>query len=210
MNTRPYAAPRRATQKAETRTRIVQAAARLCARRGFAATRTLDVANAARVSHGAVFAHFQSRDRLMTAVVAELARQITDPLHAIDSSRGGLDRALAAHLEVLADCEDQLRWLLLEAPLLPKGLNVAWLGLQSAVASHLAPAVERDIAEGRIRPVTLPFLLNTWTGLVHHYVLNRELFSPGKSVLRTRGPELLAQFLDLVSQSGRYSKRSTR
>jgi len=189
----------RATQKAETRARILQHAKRLCARRGFVRTRTIDVARAARVSHGSVFVHFPSRDGLVAAVVAEMAREITDALHAKATSGGTLADVLGAHLACLAEREDEVRWLLLEAPLLPKGFHTAWVGLQSAVSFHVLQAAERDMAAGRVREMAPHLLFNTWIGLVNHYVMNRDLFAPGRSVLAEHGEALRAHFLDLVS-----------
>ncbi|MBX5481881.1 MAG: TetR/AcrR family transcriptional regulator [Myxococcaceae bacterium] len=189
----------RAAQKAETRRRILEHARRLCARRGFARTRTVDVAKAARVSHGSVFVHFPSREALMAAVVGEMAREITDALHALGSQDAPLREVLAKHLDCLADREDELRWLLLEAPLLPKGFDAEWVGVQSAVAHHIAEAAARDMAAGRIREIPLHLLFNTWIGLVHHYVIHRELFAPGRSALKTHGRELLDHFMGLIS-----------
>jgi hypothetical protein len=40
---------------------------------------------------------------------------------------------------------------------------------------------------------------NAWIGLVHYYVIKRELFAPGKTVLREHGPALLDHSLTLVS-----------
>lgn len=193
----------RELQKAETRHRILAKAKLLCARQGFARTRTLDVARAARVSHGSVFVHFPSREDLMSAVVAEMAREITDAVHARATTGGSLRDVLAAHLDCLAERENQIRWLVLEAPLLPKGFHTSWLGLQSAVSSHLSKAAEREMAAGRIKKMPLHLLFNTWVGLVHHYVINRDLYAPGRSVLREHGPALLEHFLELVSTKGR-------
>lgn len=190
---------RRAVQKADTRRRILQKAKLLCARRGFARTRTLDVARAARVSHGSVFVHFPSREDLITAVVSEMALEITDALHALASEGASLREVLAAHLECLAEREDQVRWLLVDGPVLPEGFRLAWLGLQSAISFHVSQAAERDMAAGRVRRLPLHLVFNTWIGLVHHYVMNRELFAPGQSVLRAHGRMLLAHFLALVS-----------
>jgi AcrR family transcriptional regulator len=193
----------RAGQKAETRRRILESAKRLCARRGFAGTRTLDVARQARVSHGSVFVHFPSREDLMSAVVGELAREITDAIHARAHGGGSLRDALTAHLDGLAEHEDAIRWLLLETPLLPRGFHLAWVGMQSAISVHLAEAAERDIAAGRVRAMPTHLLFNTWIGLIHHYLINRELFAPGRSVLRAHGPELLDHFMSLVEAKGR-------
>ena len=195
----------RADRKAETRRRILDTAKRLCARRGFAATRTIDVAKHARVSHGSVFVHFPSREDLMGEVVGAMAREITDAVHTRAHGGGSLRDTLAAHLDALAEHEDAIRWLLLETPTLPRGFHLAWVGLQSAISIHLAEAAEREIAAGRVRRMPIHLLFNTWIGLVHHYVINRELFAPGRSVLRAHGAELLDHFMGLVEapQKGR-------
>jgi AcrR family transcriptional regulator len=189
----------RAAQKADTRRRILDTAKRLCARRGFAATRTLDVARHAKVSHGSVFVHFPSREDLIGAVIGELARDITDAVYArVHGAGGALRDGLRAHLDALAEHEEAIRWLLLETPLLPGGFHLAWVGLQSAISVHLAEAAARDIAAGRVRAMPAHLLFNTWIGLIHHYVINRELFAPGRSVLRAHGDELLDHFMGLI------------
>ena len=192
---------RRSLQKVETRSRILVHATRLCARRGFARTRTIDVARAAGVSHGSVFVHFPSREDLITAVVAEMAREITDALHALSTAGATVREVLTAHVECLAVRESQIRWILLETPTLPKGFHSAWLGLQSAVSVHLSGPIEREMAGGTIRRMPLHLLFNTWTGLIHHYVINRDLFAPGRSVLKEHGPVLVDHFMNLLAAS---------
>lgn len=201
MSARSSSVGARDTQKQETRQRILSKAALLCARKGFARTKTADVARAARVSHGSVFVHFPSREELMTAVVSEMAREITDALHARAFKGGSLREVLDAHVECVSEREDQIRWLLLEVPLLPKGFHSAWLGLQSAISFHVAQAAEREMAAGTVKKMPVHLLFNTWVGLVHHYLINRELYAPGGGVLREHGQALLDHFMALVSRA---------
>jgi hypothetical protein len=46
----------------------------------------------------------------------------------------------------------------------------------------------------------LHLLFNTWIGLVNHYLVNRELFAPGASVIERRGAELLDHFMNLIGR----------
>ncbi|MNC80717.1 hypothetical protein D3C75_1336170 [compost metagenome] len=46
-------------------------------------------------------------------------------------------------------------------------------------------------------------LFNSWIGLLHHYLMNRDLFAPDESVLERYGKELLAHFMRMVSPEGR-------
>ena len=44
-------------------------------------------------------------------------------------------------------------------------------------------------------------LFDTWLGLIHHYVCNRDLFArANRPVLSDRGPELLEHFLLLIEK----------
>lgn len=189
----------RALRKQLTRERVLDKAAQLCARAGFAELRTAEVAKAAGVSHGAVFVHFPSRDDLLLAVAARFGQAITDSMHSLLASRATVREILRAHLSGLAEYEEPYRRLLIEVPHLPPGARASWIGLQSAISSHIGLAAEREIAAGTIRPMPAHLLFNTWVGLVHHYLANREQFAPGRSVLAEHGERLIDHYMHLIS-----------
>jgi AcrR family transcriptional regulator len=179
-------------QKQETRLQLLQSASRLMAQNGFLGTRTADVAADLGLSHGAVFVHFPRRDDLWLEVVNDLGRRLTDRLHAMAGR--GLREALQVHLRCLSEEELLYARLLDERHQLPEACSLAWIGIQSAVSHHLMRA-----AEGERLVKTPPHLLfNTWTGLVHHYLLNRDLFAPRGGVLRKHGRDLVDHFLKLA------------
>ena len=60
-----------------TRKKILVAASRLFARRGYHKTTITDIAQAIGLTSGAIFHHFASKEALLEAVVAWLARGIT-------------------------------------------------------------------------------------------------------------------------------------
>jgi AcrR family transcriptional regulator len=75
---RPLAPPRRRTQAertAETRLRILKAAANLIRRRGYARFRTAEVAAEAGVSRGAQLHHFPTKDSLVVATLEHVFEQ---------------------------------------------------------------------------------------------------------------------------------------
>src|SRR5688500_8739572 len=116
----------RTQQKEETRLRIVHQATRLVAKRGFAATKTADVAKKAGLSHGAVFVHFPTRAGLVLEVASRLGREMTDRLHELASSGHTLREVLHAHLTCIEEREDLYRHLLIEGPSLPAGFRTIW------------------------------------------------------------------------------------
>lgn len=188
----------REQQKAMTRRRVINAAAYLFAKQGVSATPTADIARRAKLSHGGLFVHFGSRDELLAEVVATIGMDITDRIHELISSDASLEAVLRSHIECLAKHEASYAAFLMESRLLPKDVLRTWVSVQSAISEHIAVAADRDAAAEKIRDLPPHILYNTWIGLVHHYLMNRALFAPGRSVLQKCGRELVDQYLTLV------------
>jgi AcrR family transcriptional regulator len=72
---------------AETRERLLRAAADEFARRGYDGTRVADIAAAARVSNGALYAHFCSKAELLVAALRTHGRQLLAELFAAEPDR---------------------------------------------------------------------------------------------------------------------------
>jgi AcrR family transcriptional regulator len=86
----------RSERKAATRTRLLEAAARVYARRGFAGATLDEVAAEAGFTKGAVYAHFGSKENLLLALLQEhLAGQIAEQLELFDRERATWERPLA-------------------------------------------------------------------------------------------------------------------
>jgi len=186
-------------RKQATRDRLIRAAHRRFARHGILATRVTDVAAAAGVAHGTAFLHFPTRDHLVAAVIKHHSGQIALRLHDMAAGGASVRSVLQAHLAGLAEDEAFYARLVMEGPLLDDPARTTLLGIQSAISIHLAAAAEREMATGRMRIIPISFLFNLWIGLIHHHVAHRDLFAPGESVLASRGPALIDQFLRLLS-----------
>jgi AcrR family transcriptional regulator len=103
---RKYSMSRRAATVAETRTRIVQAAAELYRERPIAATSMNEIARHAGVATATVLNHFPTPDDLAAAVVEELLRLLRPPTASIFDGQEtvparvrALARALASFFE---------------------------------------------------------------------------------------------------------------
>lgn len=192
----------RADKKEQTRTLLLETALDLMAERGITATRTIDVAERAGVAHGTVFLHFPTRDDLVDAVVGEHADQIAGRLHELADGEATVRDVLAAHLAGLAEHEAFHARLVMEGPLLPPYARATLLGIHSAISAHLAQAAGFEMATGAIKNMPIPLLFNTWLGLIHHYLTNRDLFAPGESVVERWGPTLLDHYVRLLRPTG--------
>ena len=82
--------------------------------------------------------------------------------------------------------------------MLPPKVRSTLLMLHAAVSQRLFFALERERKLGRVRKIERPLLFNTWIGLVHHYLVNRDMFANGDSVIAKHGESLVQHFMTLV------------
>lgn len=80
---------------AETRDRLLQAAADVFGQRGYDGTRVADIAATAGVSNGALYAHFGSKAELLAAALQTHGRRLLAELFAADPDRSVTDALLA-------------------------------------------------------------------------------------------------------------------
>ncbi|WP_169988887.1 MULTISPECIES: TetR/AcrR family transcriptional regulator [unclassified Microbispora] len=80
---------------AETRERLLRAAADVFARRGYEGTRVADIAAAAGVSNGALYAHFGSKAELLVAALRTHGPRLLADLLAADPDRPVADLLIA-------------------------------------------------------------------------------------------------------------------
>lgn len=103
-------------RKAETRARLIAAAADLFARKGFAAVSAEAVADAAGRTTGALYAHFGSKDGLLLALVEQWLEESASRIESIVESATDLDGRLRALWRGFTAPHDEHgdAWLLLE------------------------------------------------------------------------------------------------
>ncbi len=88
--------PTRAETQAETRTRLIQAAASVFARRGFQAATVEEIAAEAGYSHGAVYSNFTGKEQLFLAVFEQyMTQRIEEVAHATEIEGSFAERARA-------------------------------------------------------------------------------------------------------------------
>ncbi len=189
-------------QKLQMRRRILEAAIEVFSREGIGAAPTAEIAKEAGVSHGSVFVHFGSQAGLVAAAIEDFGAGVANRIHELISAGATTRTILEAHLTAIAEREGFYARLAVEAPQLSTRARDSLVAIQSAICHHLSPVVEADTRAGRLKAMPLHLLFNTWIGLVHHYLANRELFAPGASVIERRGEELLDHFMKLISTGG--------
>ncbi len=190
----------RQTQKEQTRQRLLETAYEVFSRHGIMSTRMADIAQAAGVSHGTVFAHFQTQEELVTEVIETYGGKIALRTHELADSCGHMEELLAAHLAGIGEYEPFYTRLVIENRLLPRAARDVWVSIQSAVSFHFGRVLER---EGRPEQGVCPpayMLFNLWVGLVHYYLANGDLFAPEGTVIGRYGGTLIESYLRLIKK----------
>jgi AcrR family transcriptional regulator len=120
----------RDSKSARTRRRVVDAAAHVLLRRGYAGTRLSDVAEVAQVQAPAIYYYFSSRDELIDEAVAvglDRARSlVSEALAEAPPDLRALDRlaiAVAAHLRTLLTHSDHAAAAVRTVPQLPEAMR---------------------------------------------------------------------------------------
>jgi AcrR family transcriptional regulator len=187
---------KRTEQKEQTRKHLLNTAYSEFSQKGFIATKTLDIAHAAGLSHGTLFMHFPTREELLIKVVDEFGLKLGTRLQQLSPNQGTAEKVLAVHLKIIEEYESFYTRLVVEGPLLPISVRNRIFMIQSGIAHYLEIYLSKEK-----KSIPIHLLLNSWLGLIHYYLTNRDLFAPGKSVIATCGKELLNHFINVNLRS---------
>ena len=188
----------RQEQKEKTRLGLVTKAEALFSARGISFTTTADIAKSLHVSHGTVFIHFPTREDLIQAVVEKFGERLSTELGRRLTSNLSLKQMLKAHVSVLADFEDFYLRLISESQSLPPSIRSLLYAMNASLSYRFYRAAQSQIRDGSIKKLEQPVFFNTWMGLLHYNIMNRDLFSEKTPILNQLGDELIRQFLTLV------------
>lgn len=178
---------KRTVQKEQTRHHLLNMAYGAFAEKGFLATKTLDIATAAGVSHGTLFIHFPTKEELLIKTIDKFGLSVGKRLEELMRDKGSAREVLAAHLETIEEYEAFYAKLVIEGPLLPTSVRSRVFMIQSGVAHYLEKTIQKS-------NVPIHFLLNSWLGLIHYYLANRDLLAPEESVIAKCREDLLKHF----------------
>ncbi len=190
---------KRLLQKENTRKKIIETAYQVYSELGFNAT-TATIAKEAGVSHGAIFVHFPSLDELMTSLIEEFGAGLILELHSLVETNKSMEELLNTYLDILIKHEKFYTRLITERSRLPEEVRITLANIQSTIAYHFNHVLEREMKSQAVKKLPVHMIFNTWMGLTHYYLLNKDLFSPEASVLERYRKDIINTFLELIKQ----------
>jgi AcrR family transcriptional regulator len=142
----------------QTRERLLRAAADVFAERGYDGTRVADIAAAAGVSNGALYAHFDSKAELLLAALRAHGRRELADLLAADPGRPVTELLLQAGRSLPRRC-DSRGYLIVEALMAARRDNEVAGPMRDYTAERadwLAGLIEAGQANGEVDPAVPP------------------------------------------------------
>lgn len=198
----------RQLQKEQTKTLLLHTAYEVLSQKGIMNTRMSDIAEAAGVSHGTVFAHFKTQEALIEEVIEAYGQKIAFRTHELAESCGHLEALLRAHLSGIMEFEAFYTRLVIESRLLPSGARNSWVAVQSAISFHFSQVSQRELKPAEYGGIQAYMLFNMWMGLVHYYLANGDLFAPEGNVIQRYGEILIQNFMKLLLSEGKGNENA--
>jgi len=163
----------------DTRLRILEAAERVFAERGFAVARTRDIAARAGVNVAQLHYYFGTKDDLYTSVLRNAVARLREALTgAVGAASGPVERlraAVGAHFDLLST-RPHLPWLILDA-VLHQEERVFELAREdlAPVLATIGPSIAEGVFSGAFRRVDLAQTLVSAFGMNAMYFAARML-----------------------------------
>lgn len=188
----------RKEQKERTRADLVKHAELLFAKHGISNTTTADVAKSVKMSHGALFVHFPSREDLILSVVEKFGDRMGAAINSRLEDNMSLRDLLKSHIAVLSEFEDFYMRLISESQSLPPNIRSIVYAMNASLSYRFYKAAQSLMNEAKIKKMDQASFFNTWMALINYYIMNRDLFSEKTPILKEIGEEILRHFFHLI------------
>jgi hypothetical protein len=120
-------------------------------------------------------------------------------MHDLVEAGGSLQAMLSAHLQCIGENETFYSHLIGDLYGLPRQARLHVIAIQSGISHHIFRAADVEACDGKIKRIAPDLFFNTWIGLIHHYLMNRELFTTEGSIIETHSKKLVGHFINLIT-----------
>jgi TetR/AcrR family fatty acid metabolism transcriptional regulator len=181
-----------------TRERILEAAERLFAEKGFHETAMDEIVRASKVSKGGVYFHFPSKEELFFALLDKLADALQREVQREIARRRGAVAKIQGALEVVLRTLTSQRYLAQIILRQGHGLGPSFerkrLEIYSRFARLIKENLDEALAEGSIPPINTEITAYAWLGAINELVL-RWIYTGQPDPLTQTLPTLQELFL---------------
>lgn len=158
-----------------SRERLVEAAIEVFASKGFHDALVEEITKASKVSKGAFYLHFPTKQAMFLEVLDVLTRRLTDDVaEAIGRESGSvaqLDAALKTILRRFASHRSVARLVMTQAGAAGKAFETKLLDAHGRFAAMIRSYLDRAVASGEIRAMDTETVSWIWFGAINEIVL---------------------------------------
>jgi TetR/AcrR family transcriptional regulator, fatty acid metabolism regulator protein len=194
-----------------TRERILEAAERLFAEKGFHETAMDEIVRASKVSKGGVYFHFPSKEELFFALLDKLADALQREVQREIARRRGAVAKIQGALEVVLRTLTSQRHLAQIILRQGHGLGPSFerkrLEIYSRFARLIKENLDEALAEGSIPPINTEITAYAWLGAINELVL-RWIYTGQPDPLTQTLPTLQELFLRGIGITQRTAPKS--
>ena len=186
-----------ASSPLSTRQRILDAALRVFAQKGYHETRMEDIVEAARVSKGGLYHHFPGKKQLfqtlMDEFVAVLEERLRRAVNRAEGDTARLTAALEEGMRLLERYQALAKIVFVQASGLGPEFERKRLAILERLARFIQAELDRAMIHGLIPPMDTEVVAHAWVGVLHEWAVRWLL--TGQPQPRDVLPELRTFFL---------------
>ncbi len=179
--------------------RIVRTAERLFAQRGFSSTGMRAIAKAARVSIGAIYHHFRSKEDILERIIRDELDRRRQALAELKAAglplKDQIQKIVEMHFALLNDKRNSARLFFRERFDPSPSLRARIQDLYDEVASFIADVIGEGIAAGEIRPCQPLVTAYAILGMMEAVTLRAFGTDEIAELLMEKGPQELVESL---------------
>lgn len=176
----------------DTRTRILEAAARVFAEKGYHETRMDDIVAAADSSKGSLYFHFPNKEEIFFALIETFVSLLEARLQeALSRQQRGIeqmDAALTASLRLFAQYRTAAKIVLVQAVGLGASFEQRRRNINGRFVALIQKRIEQGIADGSLPPQNAELAARAWVGALNEIVIH--WIYTGSPDLETAAPEI--------------------
>lgn len=178
----------------DTRTRILEAAARVFAEKGYHETRMDDIVTAADSSKGSLYFHFPNKEEIFFGLIDTFIGLLESRLQeTLSSERHGMDQmdaALTTSLRLFTQYRAMAKIVLVQAVGLGAAFEQRRRGINDRFVAIIQRRIEKGIRDGSLPPQNAELAARAWVGALNEIVIN--WIYTGAPDLETAAPEIKA------------------
>lgn len=157
-----------------TRNRILEAAGRVLARRGYHDTNVEEVVTKSGTSKGGFYFHFPSKERMVVALVEEMSDKLVKKVERAMNGEPLPERRLAIALDTLLRTFSRQRKLaqvlLINMAGHGKSMDKKFLPVRNRFAEVIQRELDGAVAAGLVQPMDTTLASQVWLGALHEVI----------------------------------------